>query len=135
MNDSTRQLFTAARDARANAHAPYSNFRVGAALAAGGKIYRGCNVENAAYPEGLCAEAAAIAAMVGDGVRRIDQVMIVAEGAERGSGRVDWVLPCGGCLQKIAEFASADTPLTLATPAGKFNHGTLRDYLPRPFAL
>lgn len=126
MSDSTRQLFTAARDARANAHAPYSNFRVGAALAAGGKIYRGCNVENAAYPEGLCAEAAAIAAMVGDGVKRIDRVMVVAEGEAS---------PCGGCLQKIAEFASADTPLTVATPAGKFNHGTLRDHLPRPFAL
>lgn len=126
MNDSTRQLFTAARDARANAHAPYSNFRVGAALAAGGKIYRGCNVENAAHPEGLCAEAAAVAAMVGDGVKRIDRVMVVAEGEAS---------PCGGCLQKITEFASADTPLTVATPAGKFNHGTLRDYLPRPFAL
>jgi len=126
MNDSTRPLFTAACAARANAHAPYSDFRVGAAIAAGGKIYRGCNVENAAYPQGLCAEAAAIAAMVGDGVKRIDQVMIVAEGE---------ALPCGGCLQKIAEFAAADTPLTVATPAGEFNRGILRDYLPCPFAL
>lgn len=125
MDKITQQLFTAACAVRDNAHAPYSNFPVGAALLAGGKVYRGCNVENAAHPQGVCAEAAAIAAMVGDGASRIEALVVVGDGD---------CVPCGGCLQKIAEFAGAETPLIVATPEGKTRRLTLRDCLPLPFA-
>ena len=125
MDEVTKKLFAAACAVRGNAHAPYSNFPVGAALVAGGKVYRGCNVENAAYPQGLCAEAAAIAAMVAGGAARIEAMVVVGDGD---------CVPCGGCLQKISEFADAEMPLTVATPEGKMRRLRLRDFLPLPFA-
>ena len=94
---------------RERAYAPYSKFKVGAAIrAASGAIYVGCNVENAAYPEGTCAEAGAIAAMIADGETQLAEVYVVA-------GSVQPVAPCGGCRQKLAEFGAGTVPVTMAT--------------------
>ncbi len=106
-------LLAAATQVRQNAYAPYSRFKVGAAIrAASGAIYVGCNVENVAYPEGTCAEAGAIAAMVAAGETVIAEVLVIADSP-------DPVPPCGGCRQKIAEFAAQDVPVTLCTTDGK----------------
>ena len=92
-------LFAAAKIAQANAYAPYSRFKVGAALRSqSGAVYSGCNVENAAYPEGFCAEAGAIAAMALAGERRIAEILVVGDGDAL-------CTPCGGCRQRIREFA------------------------------
>ncbi len=103
MSEMDKKLFEAAKKARENAHVPYSNFAVGAAiLAENGKIYVGCNVENAAYPEGNCAETIAIGAMVLDRQLKIKKIYIVGNGKNP-------VVPCGGCRQRISEFGVADT--------------------------
>jgi cytidine deaminase len=120
-------LLDAALRARANAYAPYSGFKVGAALRCpDGSIYSGCNVENAAYPEGTCAEAGAIAAMVAAGQSRIAEVLVLADSP-------DPVTPCGGCRQKLAEFASPDTPVILAGLEGERARSTVGAYLPGAF--
>jgi cytidine deaminase len=120
-------LFDAALAARANAHAPYSGFQVGAALrSAEGRIYAGCNVENVAYPQGTCAEAGAIAAMVADGGRRIAEVLVVADSEAP-------TPPCGGCRQKLAEFAGPDTPVVMAGLDGERARMTLGELLPGGF--
>ncbi len=120
-------LLDAALRARANAHAPYSGFRVGAALrTADGRVFAGCNVENIAYPEGTCAEAGAIAAMVAAGARAIAEVWVVADAPEP-------VTPCGGCRQKLAEFAAPVTPVILAGPAGERARTTVGALLPGAF--
>ncbi len=104
-------LFDAARAARERAHAPYSRFRVGAAVIdENGAMHIGCNVENAAYPEGTCAETAAIAAMVAAGGTRIRAIAVI------GSGNA-LTTPCGGCRQRIREFADARTRVHLFEPA------------------
>jgi len=129
MSDATEVLLRAAAAVRLNAHAPYSRFKVGAALCADdGHVYVGANVENASYPEGLCAEAAAIAAMVAGGGKRIAALALVTEGA-------DPAPPCGGCRQRIAEFADPTTPLHLATTAGARRSVTLGELLPLAFKL
>ena len=105
-------LVDAARAVRENAHAPYSNFKVGAAIRTkSGAVYTGCNVENIAYPEGTCAEAGAIAAMCAAGEYEIAEVAVIADSPAP-------VPPCGGCRQKLAEFAAGDVPVTMATTAG-----------------
>ena len=120
-------LKDAARDVRENAHAPYSNFKVGAAIrTASGTVYQGCNVENVAYPEGTCAEAGAIAAMCAAGEREIAEVYVLAECPAP-------VPPCGGCRQKIAEFAAGDVVVTLATTDGIEKSMTVADLLPGAF--
>ncbi len=120
-------LIDAARAVRENAHAPYSNFKVGAALrTTSGAVFAGCNVENVAYPEGTCAEAGAIAAMVAAGEREIAEVAVIADSS-------DPVPPCGGCRQKLAEFASATVQVTLATTDGKTHTVTVADLLPGAF--
>jgi cytidine deaminase len=120
-------LKDAARDVRKNAHAPYSNFKVGAAIrTASGTVYQGCNVENVAYPEGTCAEAGAIAAMCAAGEREIAEVYVIAECPAP-------VPPCGGCRQKIAEFAAGDVVVTLATTDGIEKSMTVADLLPGAF--
>ena len=97
-----KTLFEAAEAVRARAYAPYSNFHVGAAiLADDGKIYAGCNVENAAYPVGNCAEPSAIAAMLAGGGKRIRRIYVTGPGTTP-------VTPCGGCRQRIREFADLD---------------------------
>lgn len=106
-------LKDAAIAVRENAYAPYSKFKVGAAvLAASGKVYVGCNVENAAYPEGTCAEAGAIAAMIAAGDTELVEAYVVADAEQP-------VPPCGGCRQKLAEFAKADVEITMATLTGR----------------
>ncbi|WP_084864186.1 cytidine deaminase [Salibaculum halophilum] len=116
-----------ARAVRENAYVPYSGFKVGAAIrAASGAVYRGVNVENVAYPEGTCAEAGAIAAMVAAGDTAIAEVAVIADSPVP-------VTPCGGCRQKLAEFGAADVPVTLATTDGGAVRTTIGDMLPGKF--
>ena len=120
-------LIEQARAVRENAHAPYSKFKVGAAVqAASGAVYVGCNVENVAYPEGTCAEAGAIAAMVAAGETQIASVAVIADSPTP-------VSPCGGCRQKIAEFAGGDVVVTLATTDGTVLDTTVSALLPGSF--
>jgi cytidine deaminase len=120
-------LKAAALAVRDNAHAPYSGFKVGAAIrGASGAVHAGCNVENVAYPEGTCAEAGAIAAMVAAGETRLTEVFVVA-------GSPMPVTPCGGCRQKLAEFGAGDVPVTMATTGGEELRMTLAELLPGAF--
>ena len=120
-------LLDAALGARANAYAPYSGFRVGAAIRCpDGSVHAGCNVENVAYPEGTCAEAGAIAAMVAAGRTVVTEVLVVADGP-------DLVAPCGGCRQKLAEFARPEVPVILADLGGERGRTTLGALLPGAF--
>ena len=120
-------LLDAARRVRENAYAPYSHFKVGAAIrSASGAIYTGCNVENVAYPEGTCAEAGAIAAMVAAGETELTEVLVIADSPVP-------VSPCGGCRQKLAEFGRHDVPVTMATTAGASQTVTIGDLLPAAF--
>ena len=120
-------LMDEARRVRENAYAPYSNFKVGAALRAStGQIFSGCNVENVAYPEGTCAEAGAIAAMVAAGEQELTEVYVVASSPQP-------VPPCGGCRQKLAEFGKRDVKVTLATVDGSEFETTIGDLLPGAF--
>jgi homotetrameric cytidine deaminase len=124
--DNPRRLLEAAQRAMRNAYAPYSKFTVGAAvLAASGAIYAGANVENAAYPQGQCAEASALGVLVAAGEREITAVAVVGP-----PGAV--CTPCGGCRQRLAEFGSADTPVYLGDVQ---NHMSLAELLPRAFNL
>lgn len=120
-------IVAAAIAARAAAYAPYSGFHVGAAVRGeSGAVYRGCNVENAAYPEGICAEAAAIAALVIAGERRITELAVAGGGDEL-------CTPCGGCRQKIREFAADSVPILVCGPDGLRRRFTLADLLPASF--
>ena len=120
------EILQMADNCRLNAYAPYSKFKVGAALlTASGKIYGGCNVENASYPCGTCAEAGAIAAMVANGETEIAEILIVAD--------TESVLPCGNCLQKIAEFGSEKTLIHSADIKGNIQTYTLKQLLPHNF--
>ena len=120
-------LFEAARAIQARAYAPYSRFKVGAAIATpDGRVFSGCNVENAAYPVGSCAEAGAIAAMVAASESRIAAIVVMGEGEHL-------VTPCGGCRQRIREFASPDTPIHVAGPEGIRKSFTLDELLPFSF--
>ena len=121
-------LKEAATAVRLHAHAPYSRFKVGAALrSTAGQLHIGCNVENVAYPEGTCAEAGAIAAMIAAGDTRIAELHVIADSP-------DPVPPCGGCRQKIAEFADPSVQVTLHTTDGKSLTMTVADLLPGRFA-
>ena len=128
MSDTLREMQDLARQALANAHAPYSRFRVGACLrAASGRLHAGCNVENSAYPVGQCAEATAIGAMVAGGDRQIVEVVVVTEGAQLCS-------PCGRCRQQLAEFARPDTRVHLCGLEGVRATVTLGELLPLAFS-
>lgn len=110
--DKLEDLLVAAKKARDAAYAPYSGFHVGAAVRGrSGLIYSGCNVENAAFPVGVCAEAAAIAAMVAAGEQKICDILVIGEGDVA-------VTPCGACRQRIAEFADEATRILVAQEAG-----------------
>jgi cytidine deaminase len=123
----TDDLIAAANRVRAMAYAPYSGFQVGAAIrSTSGAVHVGCNVENVAYPEGTCAEAGAIAAMIAAGDTEIAEVAVIADGT-------DPVPPCGGCRQKLAEFGAGDVPVTMATVDGKTLKTTVGDLLPGRF--
>jgi cytidine deaminase len=126
-DDEREALLAAARAVRARAHAPYSRFAVGAAvLDEQGRIHAGCNVENAAYPQGWCAETSAIAAMVAAGGRRITAVAVCAVADEP-------VTPCGGCRQRIREFADDDCPILVAAEHALRSRFTLGQLLPCSF--
>lgn len=120
-------LLKAAQEVRENAYAPYSNFKVGAAIrAASGKVYTGVNVENVAYPEGTCAEAGAIAAMIAAGDTVISEVAVIADSPTP-------VPCCGGCRQKLNEFGAPDVLVTMGTVSGKSLTMSLGDILPGRF--
>ncbi|MEH6644666.1 cytidine deaminase [Sulfitobacter sp.] len=120
-------LRQAALAVREKAYAPYSNFQVGAALrGASGAIYSGCNVENVAYPEGTCAEAGAIAAMIAAGETSFIEAYVVA-------GSPLPVTPCGGCRQKMAEFGAGDVTVTMSTVEGVEQTMSIADLLPGAF--
>ena len=122
-------LIEAAKSARNNAHAPYSKFYVGAAIRTpSGAIFAGCNVENVAYPEGTCAEAGAIAAMCLAGEYDITEVAVASGGDEPSS-------PCGGCRQKISEFAKGNVLVTMVAAGGSGKTTTVADLLPGAFDL
>lgn len=124
--DSVNQLLNLALQCHNNAYAPYSHFKVGAAIrCANGKIFGGCNVENISYPCGTCAEAGAISAMIAGGCTKIVEILVVAD--------TENILPCGNCLQKIAEFGNADTLVHGADLNGKIHTYTLQQLLPNIF--
>jgi cytidine deaminase len=124
---SVEALFEAARAAQERAYAPYSGFRVGAAICTPeGQVFAGCNVENAAYPQGACAETGAIGAMIAGGGARIAEILVVGDG--------DLLCtPCGGCRQRIREFAGPETPVHVAGPEGVRRRFTLAELLPYSF--
>ena len=127
MSPDLAAMLDLARRALANAHAPYSGFRVGACLrAAGGRLHAGCNVENSAYPVGQCAEATAIGVMVAAGDRQIVEALVLTEGTEL-------CAPCGRCRQQLAEFARPETPIHLCGPEGLRLTTTLGALLPLAF--
>lgn len=120
-------MLEAAKAVRERAYAPYSNFKVGAAIkSASGTVYTGCNVENVAYPEGTCAEAGAIAAMVAAGETQIVQALVVADSPLP-------VSPCGGCRQKLAEFSDGTVEVTMTTLGGARLTLTMAELLPGAF--
>jgi cytidine deaminase len=120
-------LVSAASRVQQNAYAPYSGFKVGAALrSADGTVHAGCNVENAAYPEGTCAEAGAIAAMVAAGQTSFSEIAVIADSPVP-------VTPCGGCRQKMFEFATADATITMATTSGERLTMAVSELLPGAF--
>ncbi len=126
---SANDLFHAARAAMRQAHAPYSKFPVGAAIMSdSGKVFAGCNIENASYPEGWCAETTAIAHMVVAGETRIAEVAVVAE-------RMPLITPCGGCRQRLREFGTAETLVHLCDENGVAETVTLGELLPKGFAF
>ena len=127
---SDNTLITAAIDAITRAYAPYSDFAVGAALLdEQGRIHCGANVENASYPNGICAETSAISMMVNAGGSRIERIA-VAGGTDAGD---ILCTPCGGCRQRIREFAAPDTVIIIANPSGEQQRFTLADLLPHSF--
>ena len=122
-----QRLIAAAQAAREHAYAPYSKFHVGAALLdEQGRIHAGCNVENAAYPQGWCAETSALAVMVAAGGRRVLAVAVCAVGDQT-------ITPCGGCRQKLSEFADASCPVWLADAHSLRATYTLGELLPHSF--
>ncbi len=124
----SHDLFEAARAAMAFAHAPYSKFPVGAAIRAeDGKIYAGANIENLSFPQGWCAEPTAISHMIMAGNKKIVEMAVVAE-------KLPLCPPCGGCRQKIAEFATAGTPIYLCDETGVKKTMTMEELLPHGFA-
>jgi cytidine deaminase len=123
------ELIFAAQAAAKQAYAPYSQFCVGAAIrVASGAVYSGCNVENAAYPQGWCAEPSAISQMIIAGDRMIEQICVWADSARP-------CTPCGGCRQKLAEFGTADTIVISAGPEGERGRWKLGELLPEAFSL
>lgn len=126
---STEALFHAARAAMERAYAPYSHFPVGAALrAADGTIHAGCNIENASYPEGWCAETTALGHMIMAGGGKVREVAVVAE-------KMPKIMPCGGCRQRLAEFATPDAKLHLCDLDGVVETVPFSAIFPRAFDL
>jgi cytidine deaminase len=131
MTAADEDLINAAIEARSNAYCQYSGFSVGAAILDDqGRVHVGCNVENAAYPLGNCAEAAAIAAMVLEGGKRIVRIAVVG-----GASDPSACTPCGGCRQRIFEFADDDTVIIALNDSGAWQHYSMTELLPSGFHL
>jgi len=123
----SHELFEAARDAMVFAHAPYSKFPVGAAiLADDGKVYIGANIENLSFPQGWCAEPTAISQMIMGGGKKIVEMAVIAQ-------KLPLCPPCGGCRQKIAEFAESGTRIYLCDAVGVQQTMTMEELLPFSF--
>ena len=123
-----KRLIELSHEMMLNAYAPYSNFSVGAAiLSESDKLFGGCNVENAAYPEGTCAEAGAICAMIAGGCKTIKEIYIVSKSE-------NIVSPCGGCRQKIREFSSDQTKIFLCNIQWDYKLFSLNELLPFSFS-
>lgn len=121
------EMLSAARDAMSKAYVPYSHFRVGAVIkAASGKMYIGCNVENASYPVGSCAEQSAISAMIMGGDTKIDEIVVMGDGE-------NLVSPCGACRQRIREFSTPQTKIHICDQNGVRETVTLAEMLPLSF--
>ncbi|MBU2878279.1 MULTISPECIES: cytidine deaminase [Alteromonadaceae] len=129
MENNTKKLIQAAKQAQQNSYSPYSNFKVGSAiLADNGKVYAGCNIENAAYPLGQCAEAGAIAAMILDGGKKIVKILVASPNEKI-------CPPCGGCRQKIKEFADQDTEILMYDTSDNVKTVDISTLLPFAFEL
>ncbi len=127
ISENFEKLFNAAKMVRENAHVPYSNFKVGAAfLTEDNSIVSGCNVENAAYPQSQCAEASAIGNLVSQGFSKIKEVVVIGSGSLLCS-------PCGGCRQRLREFASLETQIHMCNSDGHLKTSTLKELLPDSF--
>tara|TARA_B100001778_G_scaffold20261_1_gene15171 strand:- start:398 stop:814 length:417 start_codon:yes stop_codon:yes gene_type:complete len=127
ISENFEKLFNAAKMVRDNAHVPYSNFKVGAAfLTEDNSIISGCNVENAAYPQSQCAEASAIGNLVSQGFSKIKEVVVIGSGSLLCS-------PCGGCRQRLREFASLETQIHMCNSDGHLKTSTLKELLPDSF--
>jgi len=127
ISENFEKLFLEAKNVRENAHTPYSQFKVGAAfLTENNSIVSGCNVENAAYPQSQCAEASAIGSLVSSGYKKIKEVVVI------GSGEL-LCSPCGGCRQRLREFASLDTLIHMCNMDGHLKTSTLAELLPDSF--
>jgi cytidine deaminase len=123
----SQELFEAAREAMKKSYAPYSKFPVGVAIRADdGNVYLGANIENLSFPQGWCAEPTAIGAMIMGGASKIVELAVIAE-------KLPLCTPCGGCRQKISEFASADTRIYLCDDAGVQKTVTMAELLPYAF--
>lgn len=127
ISENFEKLFNVAKRVRENAHVPYSNFKVGAAfLTEDDSIVSGCNVENAAYPQSQCAEASAIGNLVSQGFSKIKEVVVIGSGSLLCS-------PCGGCRQRLREFASLETQIHMCNSEGHLKTSTLKELLPDSF--
>ena len=127
MSAHLKDMIKRAAAVRGHAHAPYSGFHVGACIRAeSGRLYSGCNIENAAYPQGQCAEATAIGAMVSGGDTKIVEILVMGDGARL-------CTPCGGCRQRMSEFAGPATPVHICDPEGLRQTIPLGDLLPYAF--
>ena len=127
ISDNFERLFKACKEVREQAHVPYSNFKVGAAfLTEDNNIITGCNVENAAYPQSQCAEASAIGNLISQGYKSIKEVVVIGSGDLLSS-------PCGGCRQRIREFASLNVKIHMCNESGYMKTSTLEELLPDSF--
>ena len=127
ISDNFEELFRSAKIVRENAHVPYSKFKVGVALLSeDGSIITGCNVENAAYPQSQCAEASAIGNLVSQGFNTIVEVVVIGSGEMLCS-------PCGGCRQRLREFAKLNVPIHMCNITGHLKTSTLGELLPDSF--
>ena len=121
------RLLEASLEARAHSHSPYSGYAVGAAiLDEQGRIHAGANIENAAYPQGWCAETTALSAMLMAGGKRAVAVLVTGPGPEV-------ITPCGGCRQKLREFAGEELQIIAGDPSGIKDQWTLGELLPHSF--
>ena len=127
ISENFEKLFIEAKKVRDKAHVPYSQFKVGAALLSeDNSIVVGCNVENAAYPQSQCAEASAIGNLVSQGFSKIKEVVVIGSGSLLCS-------PCGGCRQRLREFASLDIQIHMCNSEGHLKTSTLKELLPDSF--